>query len=153
MISEDRRARDISSAESQKSKAMHENGNCLAPKIKLPTIEIRKFGGHRTEFKHFHHTFKSLIISNQALYDVKKFHYLFEPAVPAAQTAPVASVVYRITASDLEPHPCLSLFGRPLVIGWRRRGAGGGRSPTKFTSGLLDLFFILFCTCFARRRV
>ena len=46
-----------------------------------------------------------------------------EPAVLAAQTAPVASVVYRITASDLDPDPCLSLFGRPLVIGWRRRGA------------------------------
>jgi len=45
MISEDRRARDVSSAESQKPRATHDNGNCLAPKIKLPAIEIPKFGG------------------------------------------------------------------------------------------------------------
>ena len=55
---------------------MHENGNCLAPKIKLPTIEIPKFGGQITEFKHFYDTFNSLIINNQAMDDVKKFHYL-----------------------------------------------------------------------------
>jgi len=76
MISEDRRVRDISSAELQKHRATHDYGNCLVPKIKLPTIEIPKFGGKITEFKHFHDTFNSLIISNQALDDVKKFHYL-----------------------------------------------------------------------------
>jgi len=76
MISEDRRARDVSSAESQKPRATHDYGNCLAPKIKLPTIEIPKFGGHMIEFKHFHDTCNSLIINNQALDDVKKFHYL-----------------------------------------------------------------------------
>jgi len=76
MISEDRRARDVSSAELQKCRATHDYGNCLAPKIKLPTIEIPKFGGQITEFKHFYDTFSSLIISNQALDDVKKFHYL-----------------------------------------------------------------------------
>jgi len=40
MISEDRRARDVSSAESQKRTTTHDYGNCLAPKIKLPTFEI-----------------------------------------------------------------------------------------------------------------
>jgi hypothetical protein len=38
MIAEDRQARDVSSAELQKLRATHENGNCLAPKIKLPSI-------------------------------------------------------------------------------------------------------------------
>ena len=71
MIAEDRRARDVSSAELQKSRATHDYGNCLAPKIKLTTIEIPKFGGQITEFKHFHDTFNSLIINNQAL-DLKK---------------------------------------------------------------------------------
>jgi len=42
----------------------------------LPTIEIPKFGGQITEFKHFHDTLNSLIINNQALDDVQKFHYL-----------------------------------------------------------------------------
>jgi hypothetical protein len=46
------------------------------PKIKLPTIEMQKFGGQITEFKHFYDTFSSLIINNQALDDVQKFHCL-----------------------------------------------------------------------------
>ena len=76
MISEDRRARDVSSAESQKPRATRDNGNCLAPQIKLPTIEIPKLRGQITEFKHFNGPFNSLIINNQTLDDVKKFHYL-----------------------------------------------------------------------------
>jgi hypothetical protein len=76
MISEDRRARDVSSAELQKRRATHDYGKCLVPKIKLPTTEIPKFGGQITELKHFHDTFNSLIINNQALNDFKKFHYL-----------------------------------------------------------------------------
>ena len=62
MVSEDRQAKDVSSAESQKRRATHDYGNCLAPMIKLPAIEIPKFGGQITEFKHFHDTFNSLII-------------------------------------------------------------------------------------------
>ena len=46
------------------------------PKIKLPTIEIPKFGGQITEFQHFYDTFSSLIINNKALDDIKKCHYL-----------------------------------------------------------------------------
>jgi hypothetical protein len=48
IISENRQARDVSSAESQMPTALHENGNVIAPKIKLPTIEIPKFGGQIT---------------------------------------------------------------------------------------------------------
>jgi len=66
----------VSLAESQKPRATHESGNSLTPKIKLPTIEIPKFRGQITEFRHFYDTFSSLIINNQALDDVKKFHYL-----------------------------------------------------------------------------
>ena len=76
IISEDRRARAVSSAESQTPRATHENGNSLVPKIKLPTIEIPKFRGQITEFRHFYDIFSSLIINNQALDDVKKFYYL-----------------------------------------------------------------------------
>jgi len=46
------------------------------PKIKLPTIQIPKFGGQIAEVKHFHDNFISLIINNQALDNVKKFHYI-----------------------------------------------------------------------------
>jgi hypothetical protein len=46
VISEDRRAKE--SAESQTPTAPHENGNFLAPKIKLPTIGFPKFGGQIT---------------------------------------------------------------------------------------------------------
>ena len=49
MVSEDRQARDVSSAESQKPRAMQQNGNCLAPKIKLPTIEIPVQNGFKEE--------------------------------------------------------------------------------------------------------
>ena len=48
----------------------------MAPKTKLPTIEVPKLGVHITEFKHFHDTFSSLIIDNRGLDDVQKFHYL-----------------------------------------------------------------------------
>jgi hypothetical protein len=55
---------------------MHENGSCLAPKIKLLTIEIPKFGVQITEFKHFYDTLNSFVIHNQALDDVKECQYL-----------------------------------------------------------------------------
>jgi hypothetical protein len=100
IISEDRRARDVSSAESQKPRATHENGNYLAPKIKLPTIEIPRFGGQITEFKHFYDTFTSLIINNQALDDVKKIHYLLSSVTNEAhhliQNLPVTQQNFHI---------------------------------------------------------
>jgi hypothetical protein len=76
IVADDRRTGEVSSADSQTPRALHDTNNSLAPKIKLPTIEIPKFGGQITEFKHFHDTFNSLIINNQALDDVQKFHYL-----------------------------------------------------------------------------
>jgi len=63
-----------SSAESQIPRALHENSNSSVPKIKLRTIEIPKFGGQITDFKHFHDTFNSWIINNQALDGVQKCH-------------------------------------------------------------------------------
>lgn len=59
------------SAESQTPRALHENCNFLAPKIKLPTTETQKFGGQITGFKHFHDTFNSSITNNQAQDDVQ----------------------------------------------------------------------------------
>jgi len=61
IISEDIRATDVSSSESQTSRATHENGNSLKPKIKLLTTEIPKFRGQITEFRHFYDTFSNLI--------------------------------------------------------------------------------------------
>jgi hypothetical protein len=84
MILEDRQARDVSLAELQTPRATLEKGNYLVPKIKLPTIEIPKFGGQITEFKHFYDTFNSLIINNQALDDVQKFHYLLSSVINEA---------------------------------------------------------------------
>ena len=48
IIAGDRRASEVSSAESQTPRIPHENNNFLAPKMKLPTIEISKFGGQIT---------------------------------------------------------------------------------------------------------
>jgi len=45
-------------------------------RLNCQTIQIPKFGGQIAEFKHFHDIFNSLIINNQALEDVQKFHYL-----------------------------------------------------------------------------
>jgi len=41
MSSEDRRARDVSSAELQKCRATQDYGNCLAPKIKLLLLKFQ----------------------------------------------------------------------------------------------------------------
>jgi hypothetical protein len=66
----------------------------------LPTIEIPKFGGQITEFKHFYDTFNILIINNQALDDVKKFHYLLSSVSKEAhqliQTLPVTQYNFHI---------------------------------------------------------
>ena len=70
IISDDRRARKVSSAEPRTLTAPHKNSNSSAPKIKLTTTEIPKFGGQITGIKHFHDTSNSLIINNQALDDV-----------------------------------------------------------------------------------
>ena len=50
IISDDRRARDVSSADSRAPGAPHDNSNFLASTIKMPTNEIPKFGGRVTEF-------------------------------------------------------------------------------------------------------
>jgi hypothetical protein len=76
IISEEIKDGSVSSAESQTPRTTHKNSNILAPKIKLPTIKLPKFGGQITEFKNFHDTLNSLIINNQMLDDVHKFHYL-----------------------------------------------------------------------------
>ena len=98
IVSEDRQARDVSSGESQKLRHKHENGNCLAPKIKLPTGEIPKFGGQITEFQDCYDTLTILIINNQALDDVQKLHYLLSSATNEAheliQNLPVAQNFY-----------------------------------------------------------
>jgi hypothetical protein len=84
IIAHDRRAGEVRSADSQTPRALHGTNNSLAPKMKLPTIEIPKFGGRITEFKHFHDTSNSLIINNQALGDVQKFHYLLSSVTSEA---------------------------------------------------------------------
>ena len=105
IILEDRRARDVSSAESQKLRGTHENGSCLAPKIKLLTIEIPKFGGQITEFKHFYDTFNSSIINNWALDDVQKFHYLLSSVTNEAhqriQNLPVTQQNFHVAGNLL----------------------------------------------------
>jgi len=129
MISEDRRARDVSSAESQKRRATHDYGNCLAPKIKLSTIEIPKFGGYIIEFKHFHDTFNSLIINNQVLDDIKKFHYLLPSVTNEAhqliQNLPVTQQNFHVARNllcDRYNNECLiaaarvkSLLSLPVI--------------------------------------
>jgi hypothetical protein len=72
----DDRSVEVSSADSQTPRALHENSNSSVPKVKLPTIEIPKFGGRIRDSKHFHDIFNSLIINNQELDNVQKCHYL-----------------------------------------------------------------------------
>ena len=76
IIAGDRRASEVSSAESEAPRTPHEKINFLVPKIKLPTTEIPNFGGQITEFKYFRDTSNGLIINNQGLDDVQKFRYL-----------------------------------------------------------------------------
>jgi hypothetical protein len=85
IIAHDRRAGEVSSADLQTPRALHDTNNSLAPKIKLPTIEIPKFAGRITKFKHFYDTFNSLIINNKALDDVQKFHYLLSSVTSEAR--------------------------------------------------------------------
>jgi hypothetical protein len=100
IISEDTRARDVSSAELQTPRPLHENGNVIAPKIKLATIEIPKFGGQITEFKRYHDTFNSLVINNEALDDVQKFSIccLLQPVKFTSYTADLScSMEFAVT--------------------------------------------------------
>lgn len=46
------------------------------PSVKLPTIELQKFGGELESWLGFRDTFRSLIHDNNSLGNVKKFHYL-----------------------------------------------------------------------------
>jgi len=75
------------------------------PKIKLPTIQILKFGGQIAEFKHFYDTFNSLIINNQALDDVQKFHYLLSSVTSEAhqliQNLPVTQQNFHVAGTLL----------------------------------------------------
>jgi len=76
----------------------------LAPTIKLPTIEIPKFRGQITEFKHIYDTFNSLIINNQVLDDVKKFHYLLSvtnDAQELIQNLPVTHQNFHVAWNSL----------------------------------------------------
>lgn len=42
--------------------------------IKLPTIKIPTFSGNVIHFRHFHDTFNSLIIANQSLDNIQRYH-------------------------------------------------------------------------------
>ncbi|GLV45972.1 hypothetical protein CBL_02922 [Carabus blaptoides fortunei] len=44
--------------------------------IKLPTIKIPIFAENVIHFKHFHDTFSSLMIANQSLDNIQRYHYL-----------------------------------------------------------------------------
>jgi hypothetical protein len=105
IMAEDRRARNVSSAELQVPRTLHENGNVITPKIKLPTTEIPKFEGQITEFKHFYDTFSGLIINNQALDDVQKFHCLLSSLTNEAhqliQNLPVTQQNFHVARSLL----------------------------------------------------
>jgi hypothetical protein len=95
----------VSSAESQAPRTLHENGSIIMRKIKLPTIEIPKFGGQKTEFKYFYDTFSSLIINNQVLDNVKKLHYLLSSVTNEAhqliQNLPVTQQNFHVAWSLL----------------------------------------------------
>ena len=94
------------------------------PKIKLPTIQILKFGGQIAEFKHFYDTFNSLIINNQALDDVQKFHYLLSSVTSEAhqliQNLPVTQQNFHVAGTllcDRYNNERLSMFpkrGAPM---------------------------------------
>jgi hypothetical protein len=47
-----------------------------SPSVKLPTISLPTFDGSFTEWTRFKLTFESLIVNNEGLDNVQKFHYL-----------------------------------------------------------------------------
>jgi len=62
-------AQEVTSVESQPSTALHAIRRSVH-KIKLPPNEVPKPGCQTTEFKHFHDTFKSLVIKHTISRDI-----------------------------------------------------------------------------------
>ena len=44
--------------------------------LKLPTINLPSFGGNILEFRHFYDIFSSLVVNNDSLDDIQRYHYL-----------------------------------------------------------------------------
>jgi hypothetical protein len=62
-----------SSAEPNVSNSSSTRGNT---QIRLPTIELPTFSGDACKWLHFRDTFHALVIDNNALSNIQKFHYL-----------------------------------------------------------------------------
>jgi hypothetical protein len=75
---------EVSSAESQMFRPLHEIVICQHIRLNLPPTEIPKFGVQITNSKHFHDTFNSFINNNQMLDNVQKLHYLLSSVVSEA---------------------------------------------------------------------
>lgn len=61
-----------------RSQGQHSNSSPTTSRrtIKLPTIRLPSFSGDVTQFRHFHDTFVSLIVNNESLDNIQRFHYL-----------------------------------------------------------------------------
>lgn len=63
--------------------------------VKLPTIELPKFSGDFRNWLDFHDSFDSMIIKNQSLNEIQKFHYL-----KAAVSGNAANVISSLPVSN-----------------------------------------------------
>jgi hypothetical protein len=52
--------------------------------IRLPTIKLPIFAGDVTQFRHFYDMFNSLIVKNESLDDIQRFHYLLSSVIAEA---------------------------------------------------------------------
>ena len=73
-----------SASNSQLSTLSSVSASGSSARVKLPKLELGKFGGNAMEWQHFFDVFKSLIHSNSGLTDTDKFTYLRSSVYGAA---------------------------------------------------------------------
>ena len=73
-----------SASSSQLSTLSSVSASGSSARVKLPKLELGKFGGNAMEWQHFFDVFKSLIHSNSGLTDTDKFTYLRSSVYGAA---------------------------------------------------------------------
>jgi hypothetical protein len=87
-----------------------------SPSVRLPTINLPIFDGRFTEWSRFKITFESLIIKNEGLDNIQKFHYL----ISSVRNEP-RLLLQNLETSDENNKP----------DGYKRSAPGGARSVVR----------------------
>ncbi|XP_046404409.1 uncharacterized protein LOC124169753 isoform X1 [Ischnura elegans] len=91
---------EAQSSHSQESLSRHSSGRDNQQKVKLPTIKLPSFSGKVIEFKHFYDTFNSLVIENNSVDDIQRYHYLLSALTGEAhqliENLPITSENFKV---------------------------------------------------------